>query len=621
MKKMIALLLALTMVFSLTACGMEAPASAPAKPEQAAEPATEAAPEAAGSAEAEAQEAPEKAAEPEQAEEQQENGEPALAASFPGYDFDLGDTYVYPVRTPVAYSEMRDDTFEAEAFDAAVADMNAKAGEADALTDLKYDFCMICEQFDRAASDFSMLEIAYQSNYADEELFARYNDLSLKLNVISDDMCNAVIAALNGPCGKDLESFINSEKVVEDILSHVPLTDEQQALTEENNTLTDEYYDRAASEYEDDEAMSAEMGELYLQLIDNVIADAAFHPEADNAIDYHYENIYMRDYSPKDVEALYDWAKGDGAALDISCLFAIISLYQEQIEKYYGYAPSEGEIIDAVVPYISTVSPEAAEIFDTMVELGLYDMAASPDKSDAGFTTELLYYGVPFIFNSPYGYMQDYETLIHESGHYYELSLNDEPQLYQYDCMDLCEIDSQGMEALMLRYADEIYGEGMGDFVRLFIMYNLLNAIMDGCVQDCFQQRAFEMRADGALQTGQDVVDLYLAVEQEFWGEDSADFGWGINWWQIHHTFDSPFYYISYATSAAAALGILASSEENYDAALESYNEFVRMGNAQGFENTLDTCGMFNPLDRADNDELTEILIAYISEMADGIAA
>ena len=618
MKQFIALIVVLSMIVGLYACG-QTPAelteqiAAQAFEAQlpAEEPVSEAAAEAPASEVVEAAaESVETAAEPEKPAEEQ--GEAELAASFPDYSFDLGDAYVYPKRTPVAYTDMKDDTFDSEAFDAAVADMNAKCNDPDALVDLKYDFCMITEQFDRAVTDFSLVQIAYQCDFANEEIFERYNDLSLDLNVVSDDMCNAVIAALNGPCGEELESFINSDKVVADILSHVPLTDEQQALTEENNALTDEYYDKSAQELDN---QSVVMGELYLKIIDNLMADVAFYPEYDSAVEYYYDKVYMRDYAPEDVEPLYDWVKENGVTLYNCCLTAIILNYMENYTTYFEDAPSEGEMIEKVVPYTSSVSAEAAEIFDTMVELGLYDMAASPDKADGGFTTELIYYGVPFIFDCPYECMWDYETLIHESGHYYESALNDEPQLYQYDCIDLCEIDSQGMEALMLRYADDIYGEGMGDFVRVFTMYNLLNSIIDGCVQDCFQQRAFEKRASGELKTGEDVVNLYLAVEEEFWGDAAEDYGWGENWWEIHHTFDSPFYYISYATSATAALGILASSEEDYDAALENYNEFVRMGNAQGFENTLDVCGMLNPLDWADNEELTEVLTDYFAAL------
>ena len=68
-------------------------------------------------------------------------------------------------------------------------------------------------------------------------------------------------------------------------------------------------------------------------------------------------------------------------------------------------------------------------------------------------------------------------------------------------------------------------------------------------------------------------------------------------WCSIHHLFQSPCYYISYATSVAAAFEIWEMSLQDYEGAADAYLLFTSYGFESGYLDTLEQAGLGNPLD------------------------
>ena len=68
-------------------------------------------------------------------------------------------------------------------------------------------------------------------------------------------------------------------------------------------------------------------------------------------------------------------------------------------------------------------------------------------------------------------------------------------------------------------------------------------------------------------------------------------------WCSIPHLFQSPCYYISYATSVAAAFEIWELSLRDYEEAADAYLLFTSYGFESGYLDTLEQAGLGNPLD------------------------
>jgi len=520
------------------------------------------------------------------------------------------DTYVFPDRTPVAFSEMGIDLFDAEAMDAALDDLELKLTIPGSFEDIKADYDVIVDQFDRICSDVTVAQLLYCLGTSDEQAYETYNELDQLSLVYSDRMCIVMSAAVESEYADELNAYINSEDVVADVMGYVPMTEEQFALQEAYNDLENRYY---ALDLES-ETVAEDAANLYLELLDNLIASASYEEDYNSYADYIYERAYFRDYTPDELGTMREWAK----EFVVPALDTIVDLIYEHYEEYGLYFTtefSESEIIETVQPYLSSVSKNAADAFSALLEYGVYDLSPAENKRDGGFTASLDYYGIPFIFDCPYGNAYDMETMIHEFGHYLQFYSNPMPMLYRYDCLDISEIDSQGLEMLMMAYADDIFGEELGNIARILNLYQILNSIIDGCVIDEFQQASLAARMEGTLNTAEEVTDLYLEIEGSYYGELYEYYGWQDAWYQVHHLYSSPFYYISYATSATAALGFLAIAEDNYNTAIELYNELIDMGCDKGFAATLDSLGLPNPLTEEGCARLTEGLGQYFEEL------
>ena len=195
--------------------------------------------------------------------------------------------------------------------------------------------------------------------------------------------------------------------------------------------------------------------------------------------------------------------------------------------------------------------PGAGEAWRYMLAYGLYDSAPSQKKLHSSFTTYLAAYGCPFLFTQWEDDASSLFTVIHEFGHFLSYYANPEGTYYGSENLDLAETDAQGFELLMLGEYDALFGR-YADAARLCFLTNALYAILSGFMEDEFQQLAYQLK-DPSVE---DLNRLYGALAADY-GFDRL-FGYeGREWTQISHTFQFPFYYVSYGVSMLGALALI----------------------------------------------------------------
>lgn len=520
-----------------------------------------------------------------------------------------GTRYVFPERVPVKFSEMKRDNYDEEAALAALADMEEKCEQDGTLEDLKADYDILARQHDCLSADYNVTYVLYCLDSDNDEIYDEYSALELKLTDFADKMLNALQKVLGSQYAEDMTVYINCDGLIDEITAHIPMTDEQFKLVEENTKLVDEYYDILDSGAPDSGEKAAD---LYLKVLDNLIAQESFDDTYETYAEDVYANSYMRDYTPDDLQDFREWVRDFVVPYYIGVVRALRASSVD-LNAIFELSYEADEVIEKVKPYVTSVSPKALEAFEFMEKYELYDIDVSSKKLPGGYTTTISLYGTPYIFNAADGSISDIQTLIHEFGHYYEAYNNMKPGLYDYGCYDTAEIDSQGMESLMMFHTADIFGKGSARIIELYSIYLKLYPIIDGVVFDEFQQRAFEGRMNGTIKTGKQLTELFLDVEDYYY--QGVSLGWGEDWYQVPHTFDSPFYYISYATSATAALGFLMMGYDDYDAAVEKYVQLIDAGCELGFCATLDYIGMPNPISKEGCDELSEGLAAFFESV------
>lgn len=284
---------------------------------------------------------------------------------------------------------------------------------------------------------------------------------------------------------------------------------------------------------------------------------------------------YDRDYSTDDarqliknvqqylVPILWDvWGDYDSGSMDMATTFAEL--------------PSA----------LAQVDPELAEAWDYMIANELYDTEARATKmTSMQFCATISSYDAPFILTYWDDSFRSATTLVHEFGHFFDGYVN-------YDkagsSLDAAEIYSQGLELLMYPLYDNLtpYAE-MAELENLSSM--LVNGLIFQSALEEFQFRIYELETFDMEILG----TLYAQVMYEFGiGADPERDGPNHRWMEIGHIFTSPFYTISYVTSAAAALQIWAVSQEDWNEGVQVYLDLVHAPQNQPFNDLLVSAGL-----------------------------
>ncbi len=145
----------------------------------------------------------------------------------------------------------------------------------------------------------------------------------------------------------------------------------------------------------------------------------------------------------------------------------------------------------------------AIEMFDDLgVELGgcfrmmknnhLFDLEARQNKGHAG-CYYLPDYGMPYIFSSFNGTMNDIEVFVHEMGHAFQYYSSRHQQLldYQVPTWDSCEIHSMSLEFLTYPFMEKFFGDKGAKQYRQIHLEKSLLFLPYGVAIDHFQHLVY----------------------------------------------------------------------------------------------------------------------------------
>jgi len=477
-------------------------------------------------------------------------------------------------------------------------------------------------------------EIRYNCNINNEE----YAELSRHMSEYTTDLGDRILIllrdVLNSPHADALKAHINDDEIVESLLEYEDMTDEEKALAKERDELVqdyekllmgdvsteidgetwsferlnndedlsyEEYYEMAGILYKE---LNSQLATIYIDLVKNLNRQAELM-DYDNYAVYAYEETFGRDYDAEDAEGLYENVRKYIVPLD--------KKIQEDTKYNFKLETlnlSGEERIARVAPVISKIHPDLQEAWDYLTDHGLYDIDSSPTKLQGGYTMALYSYGSAFIYDYPYENWRDIETVIHEFGHYNETFHSKDSVITSVHNVDVAEIHSQGLELLCLEYADEIYGDGLKEAVTYNVLGSMTNSIIDGCIYDAFQHKVYTY--EGEL-TVEELNRMFYETANSFGAEYEPDSLDVYGWVTVTHTFEQPMYYIGYATSALAALDILAMSVENREAAIDCYMHLTTYHGQLGFRETLDDVGLPDIFDDGVVEDISIAVEEYIN--------
>ena len=499
--------------------------------------------------------------------------------------------------------------------------IQALASDAANAAAVEERFDAVMDQMMELLTMYNLVYIQHSQNVMDETAASELEYTSDAYTKVADGISILMKAVLESPCAAFLKEQLTEEDV-EYYLAYEPMTEEELALSQRETALTNEYSQAAASitveyngeewtdndaynaylqdliTYEDYDAISTAyvmkqnevLGEIYLRMVD-LRREIAAANGYDNYGDYAYETVYQRDYTQEDIQSFHKAVK-EGGFSELSDDFN--ELFSSGINMDIYYADHTGrDSLELVESYIKRMSSEMAEAFAYMLAHGLYDCGEGEYKDGSGYTTMLYSYGAPFFFNTPYGNLYDFTTIVHEFGHYNNFYWEGAEWNDASSSHDLAEVHSQGLEMLFSHWYDEIFEES-AQAVLDYQMSNLVYAILQGAVHDELQQYVYS-EEDLTLEK---INQKYRQLAGEYGIVPADDPRTEMySWVSIPHTFSSPCYYISYAVSAAGAFSFwLDTLDKDYFDVVDEYLKFTALPAEMGFQESFEELGMDNPI-------------------------
>ncbi len=367
-----------------------------------------------------------------------------------------------------------------------------------------------------------------------------------------------------------------------------------------------EMSDYMAGDAEILKAKNEEWGALYLELV-GVRDKLAKSYGYDNYADYAYDKIYDRDYKPEDLAEYREGVKEYLVPFKDVLTSILYGEHYEELSDLYQEKRTVDECLETLREYLPKVSSDLLVSLDFMEQHNAYDLSVDPKKAPGGYTTSVQGYNAPFMYNCASGDISDMETLIHEFGHYNQMYYMSEDSWYYGETnIDLAEIHSQGLELLFMDFAEDIYGDN-AEVMKLNTVFQLVYAAIEGVKEDAFQYEVYT-HADGL--TLDDVNKYYYEASTEYGGDYAymysnslyysksgyIDKDVNYDWIQVHHTFQSPMYYISYSTSVSAVFELLDVIMDDRDEGIDTYLALVDAEFQDDFQETLEKVGLNNPI-------------------------
>lgn len=476
--------------------------------------------------------------------------EPESSTGDEGGAFDL----TYTEYDPTGFNSMCDELRSLAAGNDATAVINA------------YD--AILEEFKRIDENSTKLYVQYSCDPSDEYLNDRYQKDSTMETECLDNALIAIKAVCDGPCAEAFKEHVG-EVDFEEFNSYEAMTDEEIEISDRITSLVAEYYsdiEMAEDSGMSDEELNQIVGPLYLELV-ALRNSAAMLQGYDNYAEYADDLVYNRDFDESEIEAFREAIKKmSGRAYDLMYYSSAYSA-----PYYFDFEMGNDELIDKLTTYGAMISPLAEQAGNLLTSRNLYNIGSDSIRMSGAYTVTMEASEVPYIFANTEG-ASGFVTMTHEFGHFTEATINHNPNalLYGLGALELCEIHSNGLQALYSNYYDDIYGQYANE-MRAYLVIDLLSNITEGCLFDEFQREVYrnpDMNLDELNQ-------LYHDICEEYGSPTSSDDYW---WMYVSHNFESPMYYFSYAASGMVALQIWSQAQGDFDQAVRTWESIVNAG-------------------------------------------
>ena len=448
---------------------------------------------------------------------------------------------------------------------------------------IKEDIQDLLDMYDLIYDAHTDMEIVFYRNYTDKALESEYNKFYRAAFVAQDLIDYGFVYGYDSKYSDLFKDLVDEE----DLNEHEGEYDleaarlESEASFEDRSEAVSSYYDVTNDEDLTSKEKQLECADILLDLLTDYDTDSLY-------------SQYDRDYTGDEILKLGKTVKSE-----------LIPVYNDLLDKYFDtpdwaaafFNDDSSDPFEIIRSYAPRLSADIEKSANIICDEKLYTICNNADAFSGAFTDDLPTNNRARVFIGNVGSENILGSAIHEFGHFHACLYDETPSYLFKNNMDIAEIQSQCLELLFLQFYDDIYGDG-SDANKLSKVLDLLDSVICGFLLGEFE---YTVVRDKDNMTPQDVVDLFDDLFNSY--------NPYINISDIPHLFESPGYYISYATSSLAAFDIFEDLMQDPQKALEQYEKIAKTSFNSGeytFKMALKECGF--------SDVLTK---EYITALAD----
>ena len=471
-------------------------------------------------------------------------------------------------------------------------------------------------------TEITALDTLAYIHYCDDVTDPYWSDERIYCDTLTaeagDALSIACAALLEGPCGEAFAAHVGPD-AAEALAEYQPMTDRETELVTREAELVDQYYELMAgagelgytylgqtwtqemlngyqganlvnNDYDGylevfyglQKALNDQVAPVFTELV-QLRAEIADINGYESYADLAYEQIYGRDYTAAEAQALCDAVKPLAQRYNADLYYSDLWYADGDIQPTLDAAG----LVETLGQVTGQIDPVLAEPWQYMTDHGLCRLTDSPNAFPGAYTITISGYDCPLIFNRLSGSCYDFKTLTHEFGHYTYDYYNPPTDLLTFtSCFDVMEVHSNGLEMLCTQLYDQVYTQ-RADTARFIVLGNQLEQLIDGCIYDEFQRQIYarpDMTIDEINALFADICAQYGQYEPY-----GVDYGWVY----VSHTFESPLYYISYAVSSLAAIQIWDLARQDFAAGVTAWKAVLDAdAYRDGYMTVLPACGL-----------------------------
>lgn len=372
-------------------------------------------------------------------------------------------------------------------------------------------------------------------------------------------------------------------------------------LREQNRDVREEAWRLTAERIEKD---AQKLDELFDQM-KKIRVQIAKNADFKNYRDYMHQEKYRFSYSPEDLYQFHD-------AVEQVVVPFLEELNQERKEKlgvdnlrpwdldvaYDGIDlkpfTNVDEFVDKGIAVLNQVKNEFALNLNKMKNSGFLDLDNRKGKAPGGYCTTIDAYAATFIYMNAVGLQEDVTTLVHESGHaMHSFATADQPIIHYAETPhEIAELASMSMEFLTMDYWDIYYPDEKD--LQKAKKEQLVNTLI--FLPWCMTVDAFQHWIYTNPEHTQEERAAYFASLMERFNPGVDWSGLDVEkqnrWMRQLHIFEVPFYYIEYGIAQLGALAMYKNYKEDPKAAVERYEEFLKLGYSKSMKAIYEAAGI-----------------------------